>query len=58
MLLDAEKDGIISRFELFIDMSHEKLEDGVVDITLEVAPVGPAETFKLRIEPPKRKEKK
>jgi hypothetical protein len=51
--LDSEKrKGTIYNFDLEIDMDESKLARGVLDIQLEVVPVGPAEQFVLKIDTP------
>ncbi len=51
--LDSEKrKGTIYNFDLEIDMDEAKLARGVLDIHLEVVPVGPAEQFVLKIDTP------
>ncbi|HEX8359573.1 MAG TPA: hypothetical protein VF613_05675 [Longimicrobium sp.] len=51
--LDSEKrKGTIHDFDLEIDMDEAKLARGVLDIHLEVVPVGPAEQFILKIDTP------
>jgi type VI secretion system TssC-like protein len=60
-LEDEKKKGTIYNFSLDIDMDEDKFAMGVLDIGLEVLPVGPAETFNLKIDTPKfdnSKEKK
>ena len=52
--LDAEKKkGTIYGYDLDIDMDEAKWAMGQLDIGLQVMPVGPAETFHLRIDVPK-----
>lgn len=54
--LDAEKkNGTIFNYELDIDMSEDQLAMGVLNINLSVLPVGPAETFQLKIDVPEFK---
>ena len=53
MLEDEKKKGTIYNFSLDIDMDEDKFAQGVLDIGLEVLPVGPAETFNLKIDTPK-----
>ncbi|MBB4637827.1 hypothetical protein [Longimicrobium terrae] len=51
--LDSEKKkGTIYNFDLDIDMDEDKFAMGQLDISLEVLPVGPAETFHLKIDTP------
>ncbi|HEX8455180.1 MAG TPA: hypothetical protein VF647_24080 [Longimicrobium sp.] len=51
--LDSEKrKGTIHNFDLDIDMDEAKFARGVLDINLEVVPVGPAEQFVLKIDTP------
>lgn len=52
-LEDEKKKGTIYNFSLDIDMDEDKFAMGVLDIGLEVLPVGPAETFNLKIDTPK-----
>ncbi len=52
MLEDEKKKGTIYNFDLDIDMDEDKFAQGVMDINLEVLPVGPAETFLLKIDTP------
>jgi hypothetical protein len=52
MLEDEKKKGTIFNFSLDIDMDEDKFAMGVLDINLEVLPVGPAETFNLKIDVP------
>lgn len=55
MLDDEKKKGTIYGFDLNIDMDEDKFAQGIMDINLEVLPVGPAETFLLKIDTPKPK---
>jgi hypothetical protein len=55
LLKDEEKKGTIYRSHLSVDLDEDKLSQGVLDISLEVLPVGPAETFELKIEVPRGK---
>jgi hypothetical protein len=56
--LDKEKKkGTIFNYELDIDMSEDQLAMGVLNIDLSVLPVGPAETFMLKIDVPEFKKK-
>jgi phage tail sheath protein FI len=55
MLDDEKKKGTIYNFDLDIDMDEDKFAQGIMDINLEVLPVGPAETFLLKIDTPKGK---
>ncbi len=52
MLEDEKKKGTIYHFNLDIDYDEDKLAQGILDIELEVLPVGPAETFNLKIDVP------
>jgi phage tail sheath protein FI len=52
-LEDEKKKGTIYNYTLDIDMDEDKFAQGVLDIGLEVLPVGPAETFNLKIDTPK-----
>jgi hypothetical protein len=47
-----KKKGTIYSYDLDIDMDESKFAQGVLDIALEVLPVGPAETFLLKIDTP------
>ena len=51
-LEDELKGGTIYKYSLDIDMDEDKFAQGVLDIKLEVLPVGPAETFELKIDTP------
>ena len=51
-LQKEQKKGTIYNFSLDIDMDEDKFAQGVLDINLEVLPVGPAETFQLKIDTP------
>ena len=53
LLEDEKKKGTIYNFTLDIDMDEDKFAQGILDIGLEVLPVGPAETFNLKIDTPK-----
>jgi len=52
MLEDEKKKGTIYNFDLEIDMDESKFAQGVLDMKLEVLPMGPAETFQLKIDTP------
>jgi hypothetical protein len=52
MLEDEKKKGTIYNFDLDIDMDESKFAQGVLDMNLEVLPMGPAETFQLKIDTP------
>jgi len=52
MLEDEKKKGTIYNFDLEIDMDESKFAQGVLDMSLEVLPMGPAETFQLKIDTP------
>ena len=52
-LEDEKKKGTIYNYSLDIDMDEDKFAQGVLDMGLEVLPVGPAETFNLKIDTPK-----
>lgn len=54
-LEDELKNGTIYKYSLDIDMDEDKFAQGVLDIKLEVLPVGPAETFELKIDTPEFK---
>jgi phage tail sheath protein FI len=51
-LEDELKNGTIYKYSLDIDMDEDNFAQGVLDIKLEVLPVGPAETFELKIDTP------
>jgi hypothetical protein len=51
-LEDELKLGTIYKYSMDIDMDEDKFAQGVLDIKLEVLPVGPAETFELKIDTP------
>lgn len=51
-LEDEKKKGTIYNYSLDVDMDEDKFAMGVLDIGLEVLPVGPAETFNLKIDTP------
>ena len=55
MLEKEKKNGTIHDFVFNWDPDPDKLAQGVLDMTLEVLPVGPAETFELTIEVPRKK---
>jgi len=52
---DEVKKGTIYKYDMDIDMDEDKFAQGVLDIKLEVLPVGPAETFELKIDTPQAK---
>jgi len=52
-LEDEKKKGTIYNYSLDIDMDEDKFAQGILNIDLEVLPVGPAETFNLSIDTPK-----
>ena len=52
MLEDEKKKGTIYNFDLDIDMDESKFAQGLLDMNLEVLPMGPAETFQLKIDTP------
>jgi len=55
-LLDEQvEQGTITGYELFVDKDSSKRMQGICDITLSVAPTGPAETFVLKIDVPEFK---
>lgn len=54
-LEDEMKKGTIYKYNMDIDMDEDKFAQGVLDIKLEVLPVGPAETFELKIDTPQAK---
>jgi hypothetical protein len=52
-LLDEQvQQGTILGFDLFVDKDSNKRMQGICDITLNVMPTGPAETFVLKIDVP------
>ena len=52
-LLDEQvEQGTILGFDLFVDKDSNKRMQGICDITLNVMPTGPAETFVLKIDVP------
>ena len=52
-LLDEQvEQGTILGYELFVDKDSNKRMQGICDITLNVMPTGPAETFVLKIDVP------
>jgi hypothetical protein len=52
-LLDEQVDqGTILGYDLFVDKDSNKRMQGICDITLNVMPTGPAETFVLKIDVP------
>ena len=52
-LLDEQvEQGTILGYDLFVDKDSNKRMQGICDITLNVMPTGPAETFVLKIEVP------
>jgi hypothetical protein len=52
-LLEEQKEqGTILDFKLDVDKDHAKRMQGICDISLEVLPTGPAETFVLKIDVP------
>lgn len=51
-LEDEMKKGTIYKYDMDIDMDEDKFAQGVLDIKLQVLPVGPAETFELKIDTP------
>ncbi len=55
-LLDEQvEQGTILGYDLFVDKDSNKRMQGVCDITLNVMPTGPAETFVLKIDVPEFK---
>jgi hypothetical protein len=52
-LLDEQAEqGTIVGYDLFVDKDANKRMQGICDITLNVMPTGPAETFVLKIDVP------
>jgi hypothetical protein len=55
-LLDGQvAEGTILGYQLFVDKDFNKRMQGICDITMEVMPTGPAETFVLKIDVPEFK---
>jgi hypothetical protein len=52
LLLEQIEQGTILNFDLFVDKDSNKRMQGICDITLNVMPTGPAETFVLKIDVP------
>jgi phage tail sheath protein FI len=55
MLEEELKKGTIYKYSMDVDMDEDKFAQGILDIKLEVLPVGPAETFELKIDVPSAK---
>ena len=55
MLEEELKKGTIYKYSMDVDMDEDKFAQGILDIKLEVLPVGPAETFELKIDVPSGK---
>lgn len=52
LLEEQIEQGTISGYELFVDKDSNKRMQGICDITLNIMPTGPAETFVLKIDVP------
>ena len=52
LLSEQVEQGTILGFDLFVDKDSNKRMQGICDITLNVMPTGPAETFVLKIDVP------
>ncbi len=52
LLAEQVEQGTILGFDLFVDKDSNKRMQGICDITLNVMPTGPAETFVLKIDVP------
>ncbi len=52
LLQEQVEQGTILGFKLDVDKDSNKMMQGICDITLEVMPTGPAETFVLKIDVP------
>ncbi len=55
LLGEQKEQGTILSYGLTVDKDHSKRMQGICDITLEVTPTGPAETFVLKIDVPEFK---
>jgi len=55
LLEEQLEQGTILGFDLFVDKDSNKRMQGICDITLNVMPTGPAETFVLKIDVPEFK---
>jgi Type VI secretion system, TssC, VipB len=55
LLSEQVEQGTILRYELNVDKDFNKRMQGICDITLEVMPTGPAETFVLKLDVPEFK---
>jgi hypothetical protein len=52
LLEEQVQNGTVAAYTLFVDKDANKRMQGICDITLEVMPTGPAETFVLKIDVP------
>jgi hypothetical protein len=52
LLEEQVQNGTIAGYELFVDKDSNKRMQGICDITLNVMPTGPAESFVLKIDVP------
>ncbi|HEU0055050.1 MAG TPA: hypothetical protein VFQ39_17810 [Longimicrobium sp.] len=52
LVKEQKERGTISAYNLNVDKDAAKLAQGILEISLEVTPVGPAETFVLKIDTP------
>ena len=55
LLTEQVEQGTILRYDLNVDKDFNKRMQGICDITLEVMPTGPAETFVLKLDVPEFK---
>jgi hypothetical protein len=55
LLKEQQSQGTILEYKLFVDKDSNKRMQGVCDIYMEVMPVGPAETFRVKIDVPEFK---
>ncbi len=55
LLNEQKAQGTIMEYKLFVDKDSNKRMQGVCDIYMEVMPVGPAETFRVKIDVPEFK---
>ncbi len=52
LLEDQVREGTLLGYELFVDKDSNKRMQGICDITMNVMPTGPGETFVLKIDTP------
>ena len=52
MLQEQVEAGVLLDFKLDIDRDYNKRMQGICDLKLEIVPVGPGETFRLKIDTP------